>query len=105
MMPCIPQLKNNAACPLNNRTRSHRQAHHIAWAGTTPAHNHIVSALALAPCRRGVVWSRRCRAYISVGGLLATISRQRASARHGRARASRGSGTVGALVPAGEVVL
>ena len=102
-MPCLPQQKDSATCPLNDRTRSGRRPDDIASAGVMSAHNHVISAGALAACRRGVAWSRRCRAYVSVGGVLET---------HGRAHAwfdgacsCRSRVETVSQVPAGEVVL
>ena len=97
-MPCIPQLKDSGACPLNDRTGVGRRPSHIASAHALPAHNHIVSALVLAACRRGMAWSRRCRSYIPVGGLLEPVSGHRAFPFRGY------SGAV-AAAPAAEVVL
>jgi hypothetical protein len=102
MRPCMPQQKDSGACPLYNRTSPGYCPGHLPEASFLPAHSHVVSTLALAACRRGVAWSRRCRAYISVGGILETGNR--AFARYGRGCSSRGRGETVAPAPAVEVV-
>jgi hypothetical protein len=104
-MPCLPQQKDSGAWQLNNRTSSGRRADHISSTALLSVHHHIVSAVALVTCRRGVVWSRRCQAYISVGGLLATLDGRRPVAGRSSACSPGGCGGAVAQVPAGEVVL
>jgi hypothetical protein len=105
MRPCMPRQKDSGTCPLNNRTRPGCRPNHTLPTDQPPGPcYHIVSGLALASCRRGVAWSRRCRAYISVGGLLEHVGGHRAYVRNTRATTAGGRGRVVAQVPAGEVL-
>ena len=105
-MPCIPQQKDSGACPLTNRTwPGYRPNHTISADQSSEACHHIVSGLALATCRRGVVWSRRCRTHVSVGGLLSALDGRHRVARTWACSSSRGRGGADAQMPAREVVL
>jgi len=103
MIPCIPQQNDNATCLPKNRVGSGCRPNHISPAGIMPAHHHIVSGLALAACRRGVVWSRRCRAHVSVGGLLTTTVGRRQFTSRSWVRSMRGRAQAGAGMPVREV--
>jgi hypothetical protein len=106
MSPCIPQQKDSGTCPLDNRTRPGcRPTYTLSDDQSPEPCHHIVSTLALATCRRGMVWSRRCRAYISVGGLLMTVDGRPQRTLRSRTCLSRGCRQAIAQVPAGEVVL
>jgi len=106
MNPCMPEQKDSGTCPLTNRTRPGSRPICTLSADELPASCcHIVSGLALAACRRGIVWSRRCRAHVSVGGLLTTMVGRHQFAHRSRGCSSRGRYRAGAEVPAGEVVL
>ena len=106
MNPCMPEQKDSGTCPLTNRTRPGcRPTYTLSDDQSPEPCHHIVSTLALATCRRGMVWSRRCRAYISVGGLLTPVNGRCRPTRRLRACLSRGRRQAIAQVPAGEVVL
>ena len=106
MRPCMPRQKDSGTCPLTNRTRPGcRPTYTFSDDQSPELCRHIVSTLALATCRRGMVWSRRCHAYVSVGGLLATADGHQSFARGSFPCFTRRSGGNLAKVPAGEVVL
>jgi hypothetical protein len=105
MSPCMPKQNDNGSCQLNNGASSGCRPDHFSSASLTSPHSHIVSGLAIAACRRGVVWSRRCRAHVSIGGLLTTVVGRHQLAHRSQGCSSRGRRRSGAEAPPGEVVL